>query len=166
MLFIEKSPRAKRLTLKVKHDGSIHVTVPRFVTIRRAQKFVIQQDSWIQKRLQNLTTKDLHPLTEDEISDLRKQAKEYLPDHTHQLATLHQLKIGSVTIRHQKTRWGSCSSKKQYQPQLWAHAPSWRTPWLCHPPWARTCETQKITANNFGIIWSRSVQAPKAMISN
>jgi len=37
-------------------------------------------------------------------------AKRYLPERTYQLALRHDYKINKVTVRNQKTRWGSCSA--------------------------------------------------------
>lgn len=52
--------------------------------------------------------------TEQQISKglqnwLSKQAKQVLPGWLNKQATLHQLNYGKVTIRGQRTRWGSCS---------------------------------------------------------
>jgi predicted metal-dependent hydrolase len=51
-------------------------------------------------------TDDLRPLIE---SDLRALARETLIPRLHELAAQHGLTIGRVTIRNQRSRWGSCS---------------------------------------------------------
>lgn len=48
-----------------------------------------------------------HAITET----LRFEAKKYLPKRTEQLASKNGLSIGRVTVRDNKTRWGSCSGK-------------------------------------------------------
>jgi len=41
---------------------------------------------------------------------LRRLAERDLPSRTRELARLHDISIGRVTVRAQKTRWGSCSA--------------------------------------------------------
>ncbi len=43
---------------------------------------------------------------------LYEKAKSYLPERTRELADKYNFSIGRVSVRRQKTRWGSCSSKK------------------------------------------------------
>ncbi|MCY4464513.1 MAG: SprT family zinc-dependent metalloprotease [Chloroflexi bacterium] len=41
----------------------------------------------------------------------RTQAKAYLPERTQELATEYGFEYGKLRIKHQKTRWGSCSAQ-------------------------------------------------------
>ena len=49
---------------------------------------------------------DVRPLIE---ADLRLLARETLVPRLHELAALHRLEVSRVTIRNQRSRWGSCS---------------------------------------------------------
>ena len=55
--------------------------------------------------------KDLPPLTEEDIRSLAEQAKALFPDRVAYFARLMGVTYGRITIRCQRTRWGSCSSK-------------------------------------------------------
>lgn len=51
---------------------------------------------------------DLRPFVE---KDLRALARETLEPRVHALAGLHSLTVRSVSIRNQRSRWGSCSAR-------------------------------------------------------
>jgi predicted metal-dependent hydrolase len=53
-------------------------------------------------------TADLRPVIQ---KHLRTLAQLELPDRTIELAALHQVAVARVSVRNQRSRWGSCSSK-------------------------------------------------------
>lgn len=106
----KKSARAKKLSIKVRSDGSVLATVPRWTSIRQAQSFVESHKEWIQRSLEKITPW-LRKLTTNEIQELKRAAKNHLPNRTHALAKQHGIQVKWVTVRHQKTRWGSCSGR-------------------------------------------------------
>jgi predicted metal-dependent hydrolase len=48
-----------------------------------------------------------HAITET----MRYEAKKYLPERTNDIAVKNNLNVGRITVRNNKTRWGSCSGK-------------------------------------------------------
>jgi predicted metal-dependent hydrolase len=54
------------------------------------------------------TALDLRPAVENHF---RRLAERELPPRVFELASLHQLKIHRVSVRNQKSRWGSCSRR-------------------------------------------------------
>jgi len=59
-------------------------------------------------RFTNGATADLRPVVE---RHLRRLASRELPPRTLELATLHELAVTRVTVRNQRSRWGSCSRR-------------------------------------------------------
>ena len=50
-------------------------------------------------------------LTDAEINELKKEAESVIPRRVEYFARVVGVEYGRITIRCQKTRWGSCSSK-------------------------------------------------------
>ena len=50
-------------------------------------------------------------LTQQEVDQLKKEAKLLIPDRVRYYAAKLGITYGCVTIRAQRSRWGSCSSK-------------------------------------------------------
>jgi predicted metal-dependent hydrolase len=96
--------------IRVRPDGTVCVTVPRWGSRRHAEIFVQQERAWIERQLARMVT-DLPRLayTSEAIAELRGQAERDLPWHLHRLAAHHGLTVKRVTVRDQRSRWGSCS---------------------------------------------------------
>lgn len=108
----------RTLSLQVKNSGQVIVRAPRNASIKEIEAFVRKNSAWLKKHLA-LVEKDLaaaaaspvQPLTMDEIRALADEAMRVIPARTAHFAPLVGVRYGRITIRNQKTRWGSCSSK-------------------------------------------------------
>lgn len=101
--------RLRRLSLRVEPGGEIVVRAPKRVSDAAISKFVQEQKEWIQKQKNRMDV--MIPITKKELDVLKKISKIYLPERVRELAEKHSFSYRSVTCRHQKTRWGSCSHK-------------------------------------------------------
>ncbi len=112
----------KTAVIEVKYDGQVIVRVPKRYPNARIQEFVYEKRAWIEKSLLRMEQKRrlqekqnlLHPvqkLTEEELKTLMKEALEDLPKRAEKYAPVVGVTYGRITIRCQKTKWGSCSSK-------------------------------------------------------
>ena len=107
---IAHSPRAKRLRITVRPEG-VHVAVPQGVPLARGKAFALAQHAWITRhvgRMQHLAETNTDFLQKlPAIPDTKARQKITL--RLAELSTLHGLPYSHVSIRRQKTRWGSCS---------------------------------------------------------
>ncbi|MDO5456391.1 MAG: SprT family zinc-dependent metalloprotease [Eubacteriales bacterium] len=115
--------RSKRKTLavQIKADGSVIVRAPLRCPRREIDRFLLEKDAWISthraKILSRLAQEKLHPvpaLTDEQLKNLKKRASVAIPARVSYFAPLigrTGVTYGRITIRSQKTRWGSCSSK-------------------------------------------------------
>lgn len=106
-----RHPRARRYLLRVGADGTVRVTLPRWGSRRHAELFVEQQRPWIerQKARARDNQRDVPVYTPEAISELRRRASRELPIQLQALADHHGLVVSRVSVRNQRSRWGSCS---------------------------------------------------------
>ena len=106
--------RRKTLGLEIKL-GEIIVRAPLRCPKREIDRFLISRAGWIAPRLAASRAEAekaaASPIGEAEQEKLKKAAREYLPARAEFYAQKLGVSFGSITVRCQKTRWGSCSKK-------------------------------------------------------
>ncbi|MBQ7228651.1 MAG: M48 family metallopeptidase [Clostridia bacterium] len=110
--------RRRSIGLEVRPDGSVILRVPNRLPKRDALAFLQSKEAWLRKCIDQVEEREsfaeaagLEPLTEDELSALTKAARAYFTEKCAWLAPVVGVDYGRISIRHQKTRWGSCSAK-------------------------------------------------------
>lgn len=110
--------KSKRKTVSVEvRDGEVIVRAPNRMPKRDINAFVAKHEAWIEKQLkrsreQQAAEAVVPKLTQGEIDALYARAKALIPERVRYFAGLLGEKYGRITIRCQRTRWGSCSAKK------------------------------------------------------
>lgn len=137
--------RAKNLSIRINRQGKLRVTVPAYVSMKRAEAFLMTRKEWVLAKLQEI----MHaaepfrlPVAGDRVDIrgkevevilqrgeqsgeealwriLRKEAGDYLPERLQVLADKHGLNYSGVKIRQMKTRWGSCTAKNSINLNSW-----------------------------------------------
>ena len=107
------SSRAKRINVSVKAAGGIRVAVPKRASLKEAQLFVLSKQAWIEKQLIRLKkVQDEADKFSEKVKDLDiNEATTKIATRLQELAQEHSFSYNRLTIRNQKTRWGSCSTK-------------------------------------------------------
>ena len=108
--------RRKTISLEIRGDELI-VRAPNRTTRREADDFVRRHERWIQKKRRQIAERSAREqaapkLRDEELDALAVQAKAYIPQRVAYYAQIMGVEYGRVTLRCQKTRWGSCSAKK------------------------------------------------------
>jgi predicted metal-dependent hydrolase len=104
-LYFVRHRRARRYLLRVEHDGRLRVTIPRGGSQREADAFARGHVEWVQR--QRAVLRQVR-FSADDRQRLRAQALAELPERLQALADLHGLRVTRISVRNQRTRWGSC----------------------------------------------------------
>lgn len=97
--------RARRYVLRIDHDGRVRVTIPRGGSKREAVAFGLRHLEWITGQRARLTAPTIGM---EARRVLRARAAAELPLRLRELARRLGLEVGRISIRDQRTRWGSC----------------------------------------------------------
>ena len=102
----------KTISLQVKPDGRVIVRAPQRLAKYRIARFVKDHEDWILKQQKKLEDyrETRHVITDEERRDGVQKALKIFPERTAYFAARMGVTYGRITIREQKTRWGSCSS--------------------------------------------------------
>ena len=93
--------------------GEVIVRAPYSMTEADIAAFVARHEDWARKKLAVMQAKPSGPmLTEEGIRLLTERARDIIPPRVAYYASLIGVDYNRVTVRHQKTKWGSCSGKK------------------------------------------------------
>jgi predicted metal-dependent hydrolase len=96
--------RARRYILRLDAEGRVRVTIPRGGSRREAVAFADRQREWIARERVRLTARASIAARPDVLARARVE----LPARLFELAAQHELSVVKVSIRDQRTRWGSC----------------------------------------------------------
>ncbi len=104
--------RRRTMALQLKADGTVVVRAPIWVGTAQARRFVEEHRDWIEKQLEKrASAPQAEPLSETELKALKKQAREDLSRRAEHFAPLLGVRYERISIRCQRTKWGSCSSR-------------------------------------------------------
>ena len=108
--------RSKRKTvaIQIKSDGRVVVRAPVRMSAAAISRLVEEKSDWIEKHLARIRRQSESaepPFTPEQLRQLAEAARQDLPRRVARFAPLVGVSWGRITIRAQKSRWGSCSTK-------------------------------------------------------
>ena len=111
-ILLERSLRARHITITVKPFKGVRIAVPRGVSFQEALAVAQSKVVWLQVHLARMASIEC-ALRErkKEPTINRVQARRWLLERLADLARMHGFSYNKAFVRNQKTRWGSCSHK-------------------------------------------------------
>ncbi len=105
---LKKRKHQRQINFIVHQDGSLVVTAPKMCRQSFVEKEIIKNSQWIIKQIGDKNNN----ITVDAcvIKHMKKSLRPILEAKLLQFNSYYNFTYNRVSIRHQKTRWGSCSS--------------------------------------------------------
>ena len=102
----------KTIAIQITPEGAVIVRCPNRMRADDIRKFVESKRGWIEMHLAKLAeAPDLPPFSREELQSLARQALKIIPERVAYFAPKVGVSYGRITIRSQRSRWGSCSSR-------------------------------------------------------
>jgi predicted metal-dependent hydrolase len=112
-VLLAHSRRARRIVISVRTGRGVRVAVPRRTSFKSALEFVRTKKTWIIKHVARVKEYEKRKRAFDEVfqSIDKIEARKKITTRLAQLAKQYGFTYKKVSIRNQRTRWGSCSAK-------------------------------------------------------
>lgn len=114
--FSYKITKSKKgvIRLSIGRDGSFRVSKPWFVSKGAVKDFLFKKSDWILDKFKNFVKEDFIKLNLENNQEYQKNKKKslnFIRERIEVLNNYYKFKFNKISIRNQKTRWGSCSKK-------------------------------------------------------
>ena len=112
-IVFRKRKGIRRISIRVHPVRGISVSVPYLVPYAAAMTFFRLKRDWVIRTVESQRTRyaDVPRADAVQIEQMRRQAKAELPGRLEELAECYGFVYNKVTIKHNSTNWGSCSTK-------------------------------------------------------
>ncbi len=112
---VRRSDKAKRLRLAVYCDGSVVLTAPAWVKNRIIEKFISDKKKWVVNKVEyfkNIGSRPIRRYPRGDYKKYKEAARVLVRAKIEHFNQIFGYTYNRVSIKNQKTRWGSCSVKK------------------------------------------------------
>ena len=102
----------RTISIVIKPNGEVEVRCPKRCSKREVEQFLVSKEDWLRKHLKAVAARpEPQILSAEERKALAKKAAEVLPEKVQHFGAEMGVSYGRITIRGQRTWWGSCSAK-------------------------------------------------------
>ncbi len=109
---VRKQARSKNLRLAINSQGALVASRPWFLSEAAIEKFIRSKAQWVVEKLEQFSgRKSDQEQSKLEYARYHKAAAELVGEKVKKFNSRYHLPLGKISIRNQRTRWGSCSSR-------------------------------------------------------
>lgn len=113
--FLRKNWNSKNLRLTINSEGFLIVSAPRWLSVKKIENFILEKGEWILEKMKlaqkNHQEKTFWKKNSEEYLLLKPQARKIVRKKVKKYSQIYNFNYFKISIRDQKTRWGSCSKK-------------------------------------------------------
>ncbi len=106
---IHRSNR-RTIAIAIKSDRTVLVRCPQRMSLAQIESFVSSKRQWIMRQLGKCPV-SVQKLTQQEQAELKRMAAQKIGQSVARFAPVVGVSYNGISLRWQKTRWGSCSAK-------------------------------------------------------
>ena len=113
--YVLKRSKRKSISVEISREAKIIVRAPIKMSIKDIDAFLNSKSEWVDKYLSDMKKKLAsmpRKLTEAEKNELRKNARIVITKRVEYFSKIMGVEYNRISIKFQKTRFGSCSTKK------------------------------------------------------
>lgn len=110
-ILLERSYRARHISISVKPSKKVRVAVPVGVAFEKAHKFAKQKEYWIEKQILKFVNSSATTIADTFAAECFIHEEEYLINRVETLAKKHGFQYRILKFKVMKTRWGSCTAR-------------------------------------------------------
>ncbi|MDP2837795.1 MAG: M48 family metallopeptidase [Candidatus Moranbacteria bacterium] len=109
-----RTRRSRRIRIAVRYDGQVVLSVPSIFSLKRARAFLETKLAWVREMQQHQLARPRTLLAQgssEEYRATKKQARQCIVERVEHFQKVYKVTYRQLSIRNQKTRFGSCSAK-------------------------------------------------------
>lgn len=113
---IKRHARSRRVTISIHGDGRIVITAPRRISESTIHQFFLEKKEWVEQTVKKQCQKrkqiipnNVHQPSYDAC---KSRAKQFIKIRVGVVNKYYQFDYARISVKDLKSRWGSCSSKK------------------------------------------------------
>ena len=116
---LKTSKRARQARLAIYCDGSLVATKPWWMSEKTVEEFIIKKANWISSKLEHFKQFKKNNSLERNLKNeqekylkYKSKALKFANERVNYYSKIYKVKFNRITIKNQKTKWGSCSKKR------------------------------------------------------
>ena len=105
---MKKYGNARSVKLMIGQDNSIKMTLPKYISFKKAKEFLEMNLSWLETKIKE----GIAPSTskKEEYKKFKANAKKIISERVDEINKFYNFPFKKISIRNQSSRWGSCST--------------------------------------------------------